>query len=204
MPPLTIKLSLPTLLTASGVALALTLVSLMAVFGGLMLVLLLLSGMFLKLWYIPLMLTLCMSTILAAVVLPVVGGLAWLLASLTQYQLSEDGLTQTVGPVSRHLPWLQITRYSVEQVFGLRLLKVYLTELDPPIVLYWDFLQNPDSVEAAWPALSEPTSLAHREWPNMLHQLQRIAPTRSGWKRWVPGVVLGWLDTAIHRLPIGH
>jgi hypothetical protein len=176
----------------------------MAVFGGFMLLLLLLSGMFLKLWYIPLMLTLCMSTIVAAVVLPVVGGLAWLLASLTQYQLSEDGLTQTVGPVSRHLPWLQITRYIVEKVFGLRLLKVYLTELDPPIVVYWDFLQHPQQVEAAWKAFSEPTSLAHREWPNILHQLQRIAPTRSGWKRWVPGVVLGWLDTAIHRLPRGH
>lgn len=117
--------------------------------------LLLLSGLGLHLWYAPLVLSLVMVTVMAAVLVPVIGGFCWLLVALTRYQLAEEGIRQgAAGLLSqighREVSWLEFRRLETQTIAGVTVVRAIAAELDPPIVIYHSLLTEPKAFWHTW------------------------------------------------------
>jgi hypothetical protein len=138
--------------------------------------LLLLAGQGLKLWYVPIVLSLVMVVVTAAMLVPIIGGFCWLLAALTRYSLALEGVRQGAAGVlgrvgHREVSWLEFRRYEVQTLAGVTVVKMIAGELDPPITIYHSLLENPQAFWHTWIKWLPETSVMHADTQALVENL---------------------------------
>lgn len=148
-------------------ALGVLFVALVLLFAGFIL----LSGMAIKFWYVPVVMAALMVLVLAAVLLPVVGGFVWVFSKMTRYTLMEVGVTQAAGPATRHIGWLQIRRLECDTLMGVTVVRVIANELDTPITIYHSLLTEPERFWQEWVQRLPHTSIVAEQSKQLAAQL---------------------------------
>lgn len=138
--------------------------------------LLLLSGQGLRLWYVPIVLSLVMVVVTAAMLVPIIGGFCWLLAALTRYSLALEGVRQGVAGVlgrvgHREVSWLEFRRYEVQTLAGVTVVKMVAGELDPPITIYHSLLADPQAFWQTWMQWLPETSVMYADTQALVDSL---------------------------------
>ncbi len=132
----------------------------------------LLGGMALQLWYVPVVMSGLMVLVLAAVLIPVVGGFVWVFSKMTRYTMMEEGITQAAGPATRHIGWLMIRRLECDTLMGVTVVRVVANELDTPITVYHSLLVEPERFWAEWLQRLPHTSIVTEQSKQLAAQLQ--------------------------------
>ncbi len=143
-------------------------VVLVLLFGGFVLF----SGMVLQMWYVPVVMSALMVLVLAAVLVPVVGGFVWIFSKMTRYTMMLEGITQAAGPATRHIGWLEIRRLECDTLMGVTVVRVVANELDTPITVYHSLLVEPERFWQEWLHRLPHTSVVAEQSKQLVAQLQ--------------------------------
>lgn len=154
------------------------------VYGALVVVfglLILLSGLGWSLWYAPFVLSAVMVLVMAAILVPVVGGFCWFLVKLTRYTLAEEGVTQGAGAIfarfgQREISWLEFRRLEVSDLAGVIVVRAVAGELDPPVTIYHSLLVAPEAFWHTWMAKLPKTSVVYSQSEQLVAQLLKNKP----------------------------
>lgn len=138
----------------------------------------LLSGMILQMWYVPVVMSALMVLVMSAILVPVAGGFVWLFSRMTRYTLMPEGITQSAGPATRHIGWLEIRRLECDTLFGVTVVRVVAAELDTPITIYHSLLEHPHAFWQQWQALLPHTSVVFQQSEQLVAQFM-AQPSRE-------------------------